>query len=558
MSERAIIYARVSTDIQRENYSIPSQVKAAITYAKDHGYSIVGDQYVDLQTGKDCLSGKGAVPAYVDQYTSLELSRPSLDAAINYLEQHGFDVLMVYALDRLARDPYIRQTLEREIEARGARVEYVSGNYDNTPEGEVRKDLEATFAKWENAKRIERCLRGKREKARRGLFVNNRPPFGYVVDADIPGGLMVVEEQATVVRRVFDLYVNHGESIRGIAEILKQEKIPNWSGKTNWAKSSVGRMLANETYAGVCYYDKWERVRQVDGERLKKKPKDQWIQINVEPIIDADTFERAQARRNRNQRRLRRQPSRTYMLSGMIICADCGRPYLPEYRKPNKERRRVNPGIAYRHRLSQGHCRNHWVSAAKLEPEIWQQIEQFLCDPATLLEAYQAGIDHKTKQQERIRGKLEVLKRAEINQQQKQDNLLSSYIDPDIGISKAEFINKRDRIDKELGRIRSEITELEQHFEQAPSKAGLVGFETFAYRMRERIQRGDKISVETKRKVLQKLQVEVLIDENADWELSGWILPENNGLLDTTSCSAARPAPARPSFPSPCPASCPA
>ena len=150
MSERAIIYARVSTDIQRENYSIPSQVKAAITYAKDRNYSIVGDQYVDLKTGKDSLIGNGSIAAYVDQYTSLELSRPSLDAAIDYLEKQGFDVLMVYALDRLARDPYIRQTIEREIEARGARVEYVSGNYDKTPEGEVRKDLEATFAKWEN------------------------------------------------------------------------------------------------------------------------------------------------------------------------------------------------------------------------------------------------------------------------------------------------------------------------------------------------------------------------------------------------------------------------
>lgn len=98
----------------------------------------------------------------------------------------GFDVLVVHALDRMARDPYIRQTLERELLAHGAKVEYVLGNYDETPEGEVRKDLEATFARWENAKRVERCNRGKREKARNGLFVCGKAIYGYEQDESAP------------------------------------------------------------------------------------------------------------------------------------------------------------------------------------------------------------------------------------------------------------------------------------------------------------------------------------------------------------------------------------
>jgi DNA invertase Pin-like site-specific DNA recombinase len=65
-------------------------------------------------------------------------------------------------LDRLARDPYIRRRLELEFEKRGAVVECVPGKYDQTPEGEVRKDLKATFAKWKNAKRVERSQRGKK------------------------------------------------------------------------------------------------------------------------------------------------------------------------------------------------------------------------------------------------------------------------------------------------------------------------------------------------------------------------------------------------------------
>jgi site-specific DNA recombinase len=123
---------------------------------------LLGNQFVDPQTGRDVVAEfPFAIPAYVNDFTSRELSRPSLDATLSYLEAYGFDIIIVHALDRLAGDPYIRQTLEREFNKRGARVEYVIGGYDETPEGEVRKDLDATFAKWENTKHALRSLRGK-------------------------------------------------------------------------------------------------------------------------------------------------------------------------------------------------------------------------------------------------------------------------------------------------------------------------------------------------------------------------------------------------------------
>src|SRR3990172_5513863 len=130
MTKRAAIYARVSTDIQRENYSIPTQISDMLEHAKLEGYSLVGDQYVDSVTGKDTTKREDAILAFVDDYTSTELSRPALDAALLFLETTGFDVLLVHAIDRLARDPYFRQTIEREFMARGARVDYILGNYD--------------------------------------------------------------------------------------------------------------------------------------------------------------------------------------------------------------------------------------------------------------------------------------------------------------------------------------------------------------------------------------------------------------------------------------------
>ena len=119
MNKRAIIYARVSTDEQRSNYSIPSQVQECKKYVETKGYALVGNQYVDPETGQDAISG---TPAYVDDYSSRELNRPALDAAYEYLSQYGYDIVVVYSIDRLDRDPYKLRTHEYGFIKGGANV----------------------------------------------------------------------------------------------------------------------------------------------------------------------------------------------------------------------------------------------------------------------------------------------------------------------------------------------------------------------------------------------------------------------------------------------------
>ena len=215
MIKRALLYGRVSQDVQRDNYSIPTQIAHCLRHAQEQGYSVVGAEYVDQTTGRDCPAGPGAVPAYVDDHSGTELLRPSVLTMLEYLRTAGVDAVIVLSIDRLARDPYIRQTLEREIEATGARVIYVQGNYAESPEGEIHKDLDGAFAKWENLKRVERSLRGKKAKAERGLFVVGAAPYGYELDKGAPGGLAVNPEEAQTVRRIFELCAR-GESIRSI------------------------------------------------------------------------------------------------------------------------------------------------------------------------------------------------------------------------------------------------------------------------------------------------------------------------------------------------------
>ncbi len=383
MSKRAAIYARVSTDMQRENYSIPSQISECCQYAQKRGYSIVGDLFIDPSTGYDAAPGNGAIPAYVDDFTSRELSRPSLDAALKYLETSGYDILLVHSLDRLARDPYIRQTLEKEFQARGSRVEFVLGNYEDTPEGEVRKDLDATFAKWENAKRVERCNRGKRRKAENGKFVAGRAPYGYRYDEGALGGLAIEEQEAGIVQQIFNMFVVESCSVREIARVLSEQGIQPKLGGKGWGKSTVLSILSNTAYTGHLFYNKYKRA----GKRLIERDRREWIRIEVTPIIESWIFEEAQMKLDENHKAKRSRPSRFYLLTGMVFCAECEKPYSTQS-QPAGRNRRIVDGQSYRHRVAQGHCINRQISARRLEPIVWDEVVKVILDPEKLHQGY--------------------------------------------------------------------------------------------------------------------------------------------------------------------------
>ncbi|KPK12290.1 MAG: hypothetical protein AMJ56_05025 [Anaerolineae bacterium SG8_19] len=538
--KRAAVYARVSTDGQRDNYSIPTQVASCHEFAKQKGYAVIGDRYVDSITGFDSVAGNGNVLAYVDNYTSRELSRPSLDQAISYLEQTGYDVLIVYTLDRLARDPYIRRTLELEFEQHGAAVEYVQGDYDQSPEGEVRKDLEATFAKWENAKRVERSMRGAKAKAERGLFVSGQPPYGYKINRDVPGGLEVDENQAQIVRRIFSLFVEDRLSIRGITELLSDEGVKTFHGRTNWAKSTVARILGNSTYAGRWYYNR-RRGRGL-GRPVQYKEREKWIEVEVTPIVEEHIFDMAQERLKKNKQRRRRNPKRFYLLSGMVICELCKRPYGSQTQKAGKHKRK-NDAPAYRHRVKDGHCKNRMVSARLLEPLVWYEILTLLVEPENLKRGYSNALDQQKAAFERHRTLHQTLSKGLEKLERTRQNLTKIYIDPDIGLSKAEYLEQKQNIDAEIKQTKEKLMGLEAELDQVPIPGALESLDVFMEEIMSLFEDGYELTPKIKRKLFEFLHVEVFLGEDDDIRIEGWFETRSTRLLSTTSghCDPRRP-----------------
>jgi len=529
MSLRAAIYARVSTDIQRDNYSIPSQIKEILNFAKIHSLSLVGDRYVSPETGKDIAKSKSAIPAFVDDYTSTELSRPGLDAALSFLDSTGFDILLVHAIDRLARDPYFRQTIEREFMARGARIEYVLGNYDESPEGEVRKDLDATFAKWENAKRVERCNRGKKRKAEMGKFVTGKMTYGYRADPNAFAGMSVYEPEAEVVQMVFSWFAESKLSLQQIADELNRLGIKSYHNHDVWATSSIHRMLVNTAYAGYFYYNKHKR----HGKRLIKRDPSEWIKIECTPILPNELFEATQEILRYNKEYIRKHPKRFYLLAGMVTCSDCERPYITQTIRAGRARLK-NDKQAYRHRMTQGHCSNKWITAGVLQPLVWDGVVNILLNPKSLREGYEQTMEREQQKQARQIQHIETLQTAIEKLQAKKIRLQKTYLDPDIGMTKEEYLEEKRALDDQIKSANIDFERVAKELQRIPSESDLQSLEQMASKIVSALGNNLDISPEEKRQVMQMLNLKVLISRDGLVKLEGWFAPESDGLLSTS------------------------
>jgi len=190
---RAALYARVSTEDQGKNYSLPTQLEACRRYAQEHGLEVVAE--------------------FTDEFTGASLDRPGLDALRDLAAQRGCDAVIVYDVDRLARKMVYQLILEEELKRYGVNIHYVVGQYGDDPESNLHKQIKGAIAEYERTRIAERMSRGRRGKAKAGKVVGNgRPPYGYRFTPD--WRLELYEAEAEVVRQIFRWAV-YGDSTSG-------------------------------------------------------------------------------------------------------------------------------------------------------------------------------------------------------------------------------------------------------------------------------------------------------------------------------------------------------
>ncbi|MFC1893832.1 recombinase family protein, partial [Chloroflexota bacterium] len=185
---RAAVFTRVSTeDQEREGTSLQTQLEACSNYCRDKGY----DVYYRFN----------------ETYSGLMLDRPKLNELRDLVRSGDIDVVVVYCLDRLSRDPTHGVILIQELEKHRVTLEAVTEDIDNSELGKLISYIRGFASKLEAEKIRERTMRGKKARAKEGHLPTGgaAKPYGYdyIKDGDKNGRRVINEIEAGWVKKIF-------------------------------------------------------------------------------------------------------------------------------------------------------------------------------------------------------------------------------------------------------------------------------------------------------------------------------------------------------------------
>jgi hypothetical protein len=285
--------------------------------------------------------------------------------------------------------------------------------------------------------------------------------------------------------------------------------------------------LANTAYIGEAYYNKTKRGNG----RVNPREKQEWVKIAIPSIIDSKVFTEAQRKRKINKAAYKRLPQRFYMLSRMIRCLDCGKPYMAQYRKPGFWH---NERVVYRHRQQEGHCINREITGSRIESAVWERIRNFLLEPGNLHEGYEQALEKEFNSQRRQRILLEKYNSSIGKLEQRKANLIRAYTDPEIGMTKGEFLVERAKIDSEIQAVAERVQEIESRISDLPTQEELESLERFE-EIRIKLTSQDwQPTDENKRKVLEMLNIQVYVGLDYSGKITGWFGELENLLYNTS------------------------
>ncbi len=221
---------------------------------------------------------------------------------------------------------------ERNLKRFGVRVLSITQQTSDDPSGEMIRRIFSVFDEYQSKENGKHTLRAMRENARQGFFNGSRPPVGYrTVEVELLGNkgkkkrLEVDGPEAVVVKRVFERYLSgdRGQDlgVHGLAAQFNHEGLLI-RGRP-WTSGRVYDLLTNRAYIGEHCFNKYEKR---GGAVRRLKPRDEWVLIQVEPIIDNALFQAVQEKLA--SRSPERVPPRVVncstLLTGLLKCGVCG------------------------------------------------------------------------------------------------------------------------------------------------------------------------------------------------------------------------------------------
>ncbi|MDE6597537.1 MAG: recombinase family protein [Clostridia bacterium] len=338
MSKRAVIYARFSSHTQTEQ-SIEGQLRECNDYAKKHDLLIVGE-YIDR-----------ALTGTTDK-------RPNFLQMIDDSKKKTFDYVLVYQLDRFARNRYDSANYKAKLKKNGVRVLSAKENITEDASGILIEGVLESMAEYYSAELSQKVRRGIRESLSKGYFIGGYKLFGYdIVDKRWTMNLT----EAPIVKDMFERYKN-GEKAKSIVNRLNNMGIHNKSG-ARFTVNSFSKIIRNSKYMGVVISNGITYT-------------------NIVPaIVDEQTFTVCNKIMD-NQRHKQKavHEHSEYLLSGKLFCGNCGTLMTAEDGTSHTGKV-YHYYKCFNRKLHKEQCQKNNITKEKLEDLVFSKTIEYVLQP---------------------------------------------------------------------------------------------------------------------------------------------------------------------------------
>ena len=280
---KAVIYARYSSDNQREE-SIEGQLRECTAFAEQNGYTVLR-HYIDRA------------------YSAKTDNRPEFQNMIKDSGKKQFDVIIVWKLDRFARNRYDSTHYKAILKKNDVKVISATEKISDSPEGILMESILEGFAEYYSADLSEKIVRGMTENALKGKFNGGRVPIGYIVDEE--QHLQINPLTAPFVLEAFKRYAED-QGMKEIRDWLNEKGVTTSKGKP-MTYNIVHNMLKNRRYLGEYVF------------------RDMVVPDGIPAIVPIELFDKVQAHMEQNAKTPARKKAREeYLLTTKLFCGYCG------------------------------------------------------------------------------------------------------------------------------------------------------------------------------------------------------------------------------------------
>jgi len=423
------IYLRVSTEEQvQEGYSIRAQEQKLKDFARIKDWSIF-KIYSD-----EGISGKNIT------------ERPAINEMIADIQSGLVQNVVVYKIDRLTRSTADLIFLVDLFNQYDCAFNSLSESIDTqTASGRMFLKIIGIFAEFERENIIERVKLGLEKKVKEGYSLcTNVSSYGYTREKG-QKIQTIHEQEAQIVKDIFDMYVQQGMSLMAIAKHLNILKISAKKGAT-WTGTSVRRVLTNHNVIGsVRHHVRDEKnAREYDGQH--------------EAIISEESFDEAQKLLEKNEKKNKtKKPREDNYFCGILVCAKCGRKLASHCVYNNKSGDQTTSYVG-------GFiCPNKDVKACDAPSMSLKKVEKAFQDYISNISAFHVGDKIQLQEQKQARqdqfAQIEAYQEKLRQLDSREREVLNRYVDNEIEFDEYTTMKNRIRNDKKF--VQSELDKLQ-------------------------------------------------------------------------------------------------